>query len=92
MELGKDGAKFKIGASNDEDVHVLVIAGVAINEPIARYGPFVMNTRQEIQQAFLDYHTGKLGEIEGSDERYEKTREAVAKQKKTGKYYERKEL
>jgi redox-sensitive bicupin YhaK (pirin superfamily) len=34
-----------------------------LREPIARYGPFVMNTEQEIQQAFQDYRAGKLGRI-----------------------------
>ena len=38
----------------------VVIAGTPLNEPIARGGPFVMNSREEIQQAFDDYHSGNL--------------------------------
>src|ERR1044072_3173355 len=42
---------------------VLLIGGVPLNEPVARYGPFVMNTKQEIFQAIEDYQNGKMGEI-----------------------------
>ena len=81
--LGK-GNSFQINASPSEDINVLVIAGVPINERIARHGPFVMNTWEEIEQAFSDFQSGKLGSIEGSEERYAKTQKAVNKQKETG--------
>lgn len=42
---------------------VLLIGGIPLNEPVARYGPFVMNTKQEIFQAMEDYQNGKMGEI-----------------------------
>jgi redox-sensitive bicupin YhaK (pirin superfamily) len=44
-------------------LEVLVIGGVPLNEPIARYGPFVMNTREEVYQAVEDYRLGKMGVI-----------------------------
>jgi len=48
---------------SDKPLEILLIAGVPLNEPIARYGPFVMNTDQEIRQAFEDYRMGRMGEI-----------------------------
>ncbi|HKQ53849.1 MAG TPA: pirin family protein [Pyrinomonadaceae bacterium] len=44
-------------------LEVLLIAGVPLNEPVARYGPFVMNTEAEIYQAIEDYQQGRMGEI-----------------------------
>jgi len=44
-------------------LEVLLIAGVPLNEPVARYGPFVMNTRAEILQAVEDYRQGRMGAI-----------------------------
>jgi len=44
-------------------LEVLLIAGMPLREPVARYGPFVMNTREEIMKAFEDYREGRMGEI-----------------------------
>jgi quercetin 2,3-dioxygenase len=46
-----------------EPGRLLLLAGVPLHEPVARYGPFVMNTRNELVQAFADYESGKMGEI-----------------------------
>ncbi len=44
----------------DEELRVIIVAGKPIKEPVARYGPFVMNTPQEIEQAFVDYQAGRF--------------------------------
>ncbi len=44
----------------DTDAHFLVVAGRPLNEPVARGGPFVMNTRTELQQAYQDYEQGRF--------------------------------
>lgn len=56
------GARLKIRAQQNS--RFLLIAGQPFNEPVARYGPFVMNTRAEIEQAFSDYRSGKFGRID----------------------------
>jgi len=61
--LEHDGGSVHLSAGPDEAFDVLVLAGVPLREPIARYGPFVMNTRQQIVEAFEDYQSGRLGAI-----------------------------
>ena len=73
-ERGADGQMVMFAPDGDEvrienpadattTLEVLVIAGVPLNEPIARYGPFVMNTEAEIHKAFEDYSRGRMGSI-----------------------------
>jgi redox-sensitive bicupin YhaK (pirin superfamily) len=57
LRLGDDGG---ISLSANSAARVLLIAGKPLNEPIVQYGPFVMNSREEIDQALQDFHSGKL--------------------------------
>ena len=52
------GDVFKVTASND--ARLILVAGRPLREPVARYGPFVMNTKQEIMQAFVDFQEGRF--------------------------------
>jgi redox-sensitive bicupin YhaK (pirin superfamily) len=65
------GDALTIEASTHQDsrtatLEVLILGGVPIREPVAWYGPFVMNTKGEIQQAFEDFESGKLGSVPAS--------------------------
>lgn len=52
-----------VQASDTSTLDVLLLGGEPLREPIATYGPFVMNTKQEIQQAFEDFQKGRLGTV-----------------------------
>jgi redox-sensitive bicupin YhaK (pirin superfamily) len=47
-----------------EDIQALLLSGLPLNEPIVGHGPFVMNTSDEIKQAFLDFQTGGFGRMD----------------------------
>jgi redox-sensitive bicupin YhaK (pirin superfamily) len=58
LALLTEGSEIELASNMGAEF--LVLAGPEINEPIARYGPFVMNTRQEIHQAVMDFQNGTL--------------------------------
>jgi redox-sensitive bicupin YhaK (pirin superfamily) len=49
--------------SGKTDTKLLILAGEPIREPLAVYGPFVMNTREEIMEAFSDFQAGRMGSL-----------------------------
>ena len=53
------GPMFQLRAG-PSGARAILVAGAPLREPVARYGPFVMNTKQEIMQAFVDYQEGKF--------------------------------
>ena len=62
----RDGNEISITSNKDttSPVDVILFAGIPLNEPVKRYGPFVMNTEEELQQAITDYNSGKMGKID----------------------------
>lgn len=60
--LDKHGESFTLEATKDSIV--LYLSGEPINEPVVGYGPFVMNSREEIMQASLDYSHGRFGKMQ----------------------------
>jgi redox-sensitive bicupin YhaK (pirin superfamily) len=68
LALLGSGDRITVAANPGQDSHrpaleVLLLGGRPIGEPVAHYGPFVMNTVEELQQAIADYQAGKLGVI-----------------------------
>ena len=59
--FANDGERLVLHAK--EDTHVIVLAGEPIDEPIVQYGPFVMNSVEEIEQAIADVNRGKFGPV-----------------------------
>jgi hypothetical protein len=59
-----DGVRLEVPAKSKAEAGMILLAGRPLNEPVARYGPFVMNTQKEIEQAIADYQSGKMGRIE----------------------------
>ena len=59
--LSADGSDVAVEASTDATV--LLLSGEPLNEPVVGYGPFVMNTHEEIQRAITDFNSGRFGQL-----------------------------
>lgn len=57
----REGGSIRVEANTD--AKLLVLSGAPINEPVVQYGPFVMNTEDEIRQAITDFNAGKFGDM-----------------------------
>ncbi len=59
--FARDGERLLLTA--DEESHIIILSGEPIDEPVVAYGPFVMNSFDEIRQAVLDVQAGRFGEV-----------------------------
>jgi redox-sensitive bicupin YhaK (pirin superfamily) len=64
LSAAGDGVRLSVPKDAKTGGRLLLLAGQPLDEPVARYGPFVMNTRSEIMDAVLDFQAGRLGQIE----------------------------
>ena len=63
IEFDKNKGAIEIKNNSDVAMDIILFGGEKYEEPIAAGGPFVMNSRAEIVQAYQDFHEGKYGEI-----------------------------
>ncbi|KAG0232783.1 hypothetical protein BGW41_001717 [Actinomortierella wolfii] len=61
LTLSEDGAEVVRLETKEDDTHFVFIAGEPLKEPIVQHGPFVMNTKEEIYETFIDYQYGQNG-------------------------------
>jgi redox-sensitive bicupin YhaK (pirin superfamily) len=61
VQLERDGADIRVAA--EEDARALLLHGQPLGEPVAAHGPFVMNTAEEIEQAIVDFQSGRMGRL-----------------------------
>jgi hypothetical protein len=63
LSSADEEAESEITVRADEPLRALIIAGQPLREPVVAYGPFVMNTKEQIIQAFADYQSGRFGKV-----------------------------
>ncbi|MFC6522073.1 pirin family protein [Undibacterium arcticum] len=63
LSVAAGDSDIPISTASGQDAHFVVLSGPALNEPIVKHGPFVMNTPQQIQQVVAAYAEGKMGQL-----------------------------
>jgi redox-sensitive bicupin YhaK (pirin superfamily) len=63
--LAQDGDAIRVkNPSSTDTAEFIFLSGKPLGEPVARYGPFVMNSEMELQRAFYEYQSGQMGALE----------------------------